>query len=271
MDFFSLVSIGAGVVGKGIASNLPILRTVFSVVGTVVTPIWTGRSVLIAKDIIDKESQKRGGAPISKGECVELTWPHFVGPFLLGAFTVYNEIENTRDLLGKVSAATAAAALSNKALEQYKNKNKELFGNSNDRKIESEIAEDKVKALSAKYNGNSPVILGGEKLLFMDAFSGRPFRSTIQNVRKAVNDINESLIPGGTWSSENQMTLNDFYASIDDQQNLGMLEAGYHLGWLTKNSMKYDIEWKQYNESTVIGVLKYNLYDLTSGTPVLNC
>ncbi|MBO5622883.1 MAG: hypothetical protein J5959_14795, partial [Butyrivibrio sp.] len=95
------------------------------------------------------------------------------------------------------------------------------------------------------------------------------FVSTVEDIRSAVNDINEALIPGGTWSSENQMTLNDFYSSINDAANLGPLQAGYHLGWLTGNPLKIDISTQMYKERMPVAYIQYTIYDLNSGKPVV--
>ena len=96
MDILNTIALGAQIIGGSALKNLPIIQTAFSVFGTIATPIWACKSTLVAKDIIDKEAAKRG-TPISKGECVEMVWPHFVGPVILGGLTCASEIKTTHD------------------------------------------------------------------------------------------------------------------------------------------------------------------------------
>lgn len=269
MDIMSAITNGAAVLGKVAMNNLPVIQTACSLCGTILTPIWTGKSVLKAKDILDAERAKRGpDCDISKGEMVELTWKEFIGPVLLCGATCACEIKTTKDLLGKAATATALATASSKALSDYKEKNKELFGNANDQKIKNAIAQEKISEFRA--NGVSfPEIRNADEHVFHDPFSGRLFVCTINKFRTAVANINLALVPGGTWSSENQMQLNDFYTEINDPTHLGVLKSGYNVGWSTHNPLKYEVEWREYEDSKVVGFISYNLYDLSTDSPIM--
>ena len=267
MSITSALFSGVNILGKACLDNLPVIQTGFSLFGTIMTPIWTAKSTLKAKEIIDAAKEKRG-EDISKGEMVELTWKEFVGPIILCGLTCACEIKTTKDLLSKAATMTALAATSKATLDQQKDKTIELLGDGKAQKVNDAVAKEKVDAISQRYGGAIPFV-GDGKILCIDGFSERLFVSTVEDIRSAVNDINEALIPGGTWSSENQMTLNDFYSSINDAANLGPLQAGYHLGWLTGNPLKIDISTQMYKERMPVAYIQYTIYDLNSGKPVV--
>lgn len=267
MGITNILFNGCSVIGKACVDNLPVIQTGFSLFGTILTPIWTAKSTLKAKEIIDAAKEKRGG-DISKGEIIELTWKEFAGPAILLGLTCACEIKTTKDLLSKAATMTALAAASKSNLDLHKDKTIELLGDGKEKKISDEIAKEKVDALSRRYGDNIPTV-GNGKILCIDGFSERLFVSTVEDIRSAVNDVNEALIPGGTWTSENQMMLNDFYSSINDSANLGPLPVGYHIGWITGKPLKVDISTQMYKGHTPVAYITYTIYDIDSGKPVV--
>lgn len=264
--FDTLLS-GVNTIGKACLDNLPVIQTAFSLLGTITCPIWTAKSALKAKEIIDAEKEKRG-TDISKGEMLELTWKEFAGPAVLLGLTCACEIKTTKDLLSKAATMTALAAVSKESLEQHKEQTVKLLGDGKEKKVEDAIAKEKVESISKRYGDNIPLI-GDGKILCIDGFSERLFSSTVEDIRSAVNDINEALIPAGSWTSENQMTLNDFYSSINDTVNLGPLPVGYHIGWVTGKPLKVDISTQMYRERIPVAYIQYTIYDMNTGKPIV--
>ena len=272
MGIIDTILLGAQILGSTASANMPIIQTAFSVAGTIVTPIWACKSTLKAKEILDQKSAERGGAPISKGEAVELCWPYFIGPVALGGLTCLSEIKTTHDLLGQLASTTAVAMTSKKMLEEYRDKNKELNGEGKDRKIKDEIAADRVKEMKEKCNGNAPIIVTDGDILCIDGFSGRMFRSSIEKIRKAVNDVNAELTPGfGKWTDPlRKVYLNDFYSYLDEK-SLKPLDIGESaLGWTNSHGMEVDFSTQMWNENTPCVVVNYNLVDLMSDQEILS-
>jgi hypothetical protein len=71
-------------------------------------------------------------------------------------------------------------------------------------------------------------IMGGGDALFQDSISGRFFMSDVETVRKAVNDINASMM------HEMSMTLSDFY------HHIGIPATKYsdEIGWTVEHPLE---------------------------------
>lgn len=117
----------------------------------------------------------------------------------------------------RAGALATAFAITQESLRTYQNKVIEEVGKKKEEKIRDKIAKDKMN--NAK---DSTIILTGNGgHLFYDAFSGRYFRTTIEDVKRAQNETNN-------------MINNDIYASVNDFYSfLGMkgVKSGDLLGW----------------------------------------
>lgn len=120
----------------------------------------------------------------------------------------------------KRNAALATAyAISETALREYKGKVIETLGEKKEQSIRESIAKDKMD--------KNPVVMSeiiqtdkGNTLCY-DVFSGRYFKSDMEKLRRAVNDLNEQLL------NEGSVCINDFYYLI----GLDETKTGDMLGW----------------------------------------
>ena len=120
----------------------------------------------------------------------------------------------------KRNAALATAyAISETALREYKGKVIETIGEKKEQSIRESIAKDKMdknpvveNEIIQTDNGNT---------MCYDVFSGRYFKSDMEKLRRAVNDLNEQLL------NEGSVNINDFYYLI----GLRETKNGDILGW----------------------------------------
>ena len=84
-------------------------------------------------------------------------------------------------------------------------------------KIQDEIAQDQIKRNPAPMD----MVIVGSDVIFHEAFTGRYFRSNMEDVKQAVNRINHHMI--NNFSAD----LNDFY----DFVGLDRTDMGDQLGW----------------------------------------
>lgn len=116
----------------------------------------------------------------------------------------------------KYQALAAAYSVSQLDLSNLREKMAEQV------KVLKEGATEKDKEVATKKLPESTmVIFGDEQVLFVDAVTGRRFRSTPELLRKYCNNISEDLLNYGACP------LNDFYSQI----NLSPVDVGDELGW----------------------------------------
>lgn len=120
--------------------------------------------------------------------------------------------------LKRNAALLAAYQLSTMNLNDLKKKIEEVDGKKKLKALEDDISKDKVTTNPVP--SNITVIGPGDHLIY-DVPSGRYFRSNIENVRKAVFEINTQL------QATNCATLNDFY----DYLGIDHIGIGNDLGW----------------------------------------
>lgn len=180
--------------------NSTTILTGVGVVGTVATAVLTGRASFKAADIIQKDKEERLSAltfpdtdikVLSKTEKVKLVWPHYIPPVAVGAVTVTSVVMAHRISSKKIAAIAIASTISERALQEYKDKVVEKLGVRKETEIRDDIAQDNVTNNSP----NSQVIIAGSgDVLCFEPLTGRYFNSTIETVKRAENKVNYEII-----------------------------------------------------------------------------
>jgi hypothetical protein len=206
--------------GKFTADNSPAILTAIAVTGTLTTALLTGRATLKAADILRDESQA-----LEPKEKVALVWKFYVPATASACATIVCIILANRIGTRRAAGLAAVYAISEKAFDEYKHKVAEKFGESQERELRDEIAQDQVTRTS---NLSEMVIIGGGSVLCYDAFTGRYFLSDMEALRKAQNDLNHKV-------------LNDYYASLTDFYDLiGLPRTSYsdEVGWNSDSQLE---------------------------------
>lgn len=151
-------------------------------------------------------------------EIVKTIWPSYVMTAVTGAATVGCIIGAQKINTDNFYAMASIASMSHARFDEYKNAVVSKFGEEKEEEVQHEIAR---KRLEQNPVPSSEVIIGDGDFMCYDAWSGRYFRSTIEKIRGAVNDINADINRG------NACSLNDFYYLI----NLGANKDGEYCGW----------------------------------------
>ena len=219
MDFSTL----ARRVGKLISDNSPAILTATSIVGTVATAYLTGRaSFRIGEEVTVNES--RLNYPLSMRDRVrfiydEGLWRLYIPPVITGVAMIVCIIGANQIGARRTAAAMAAFALSEKAMDEYKDKVIERVGKNKEQKIRDEIAQDYVNKNPAPMD--LTLHEGSLSVLCCDLFTGRYFISDIETLRRIQNDINHQLI------SDMYVSLSEFYDAI----GLEKTSMSDHFGW----------------------------------------
>ena len=126
----------------------------------------------------------------------------------------------------KRNAALATAySLSESALKLYQEKVIETVGEKKEQQVRDEVAKEKIAKNPA--SKSEVIITSNGDTLCYDGLSGRYFKSDIEKLRKAVNDLNHTMI------NNMCVSLNDFYDLI----GLASIPVGDKLGWNANNAL----------------------------------
>lgn len=181
-------------------------------VGVVATSVLAVKATPKALRLIDAAKEEKGDN-LTKMEIVKVAGPSYIPAVLVGASTIAcvfgANILNQRQQASLISAY----ALLDNSYKEYKNKVTELYGEDANDQIIASIAKDKYEEDEVKVEDG--------KQLFYDAYSGRYFESTMEDVIHAEYMLNREL------STFSYVCLNEFY----DRLGLDPVDGGDEVGW----------------------------------------
>lgn len=225
---------------KLIADNAPAILTAIGVTGTLTTAVMAARAAFESRGIIENEEMSRSVStepeyePMTKIEKAELVWKLYIPAAISAGMTVAAIIAVNRIGARQVAAMASAYGLAEKALDQsvkrfeeYKKKTVEVIGEDREEEIRNRVVQehyDKTPTIPT-------VFVGSGKFLCLDEQSGRFFRANREDIREAVNDLNE-MIHGDDYAS-----LSDFYHKV----GLEEIADSDNVGWTTDRLAR--LEW----------------------------
>ena len=177
------------------------ILTGVGVAGTVTTAVLTGRASFKAADAIARETSALAlddaaldvgleQIKLTKTEKIRLTWPLFLPPVAAGAVTITSIVVANRITSKKIAALAVAGGISERALQEYKEKVVEKLGERQDQKIRDEVAQDRV----SKTPHGEVIIAGTGDVLCFDMLTGRYFMSSVESIKRAENMINHDML-----------------------------------------------------------------------------
>jgi len=192
-----------------------------AVVGTVTTAYLTGKATIKAVEIMhhEAEAQLIDMYDFKPKYVFEKVWKLYIPAVTSAAFTCTAIVCANRIGTRRATALAAAYSISERAFDEYKEKVVEKFGQGKEREIHEELAQERAE----KAKNTEVIITGTGEVLCYDTITGRLFKSDMEKLRKAQNDLNEQLI-------------NNVYASLGDFYNLiGLPATPYseEVGWNT--------------------------------------
>lgn len=121
--------------------------------------------------------------------------------------------------LKRNAALATAYTLSESALNDYRGKVIETLGEKKDRAVRDAIAKDKIEQNPVV--DREVIITNNGETLCYDVLSGRYFKSDIEKLKRATNELNRKML------SDNYISLNEFY----DEIGLNYTKIGENIGW----------------------------------------
>lgn len=207
-------------------SNSTTLLTGIGISGVLTTAYFTARGTVKAVAEIERDHEIRrdpdGVVPyLGRWHGPKLIWKYYIPAGMSAAFTITAIIGAQKAGVRKTAAAQAAFAVTERAFSEYREKVVEEIGEQKERKIHDKTMQDRV-------SNNPPpehivAMSGTGSCIFREDFTGRYFVSTMETVKKSVNELNSKLL------RDDRAYLDDFYHLV----GLGMTQQGGEYGWET--------------------------------------
>ena len=220
--------------------------------GMIFSLAWGIKASFKAARAIDKYKETYGKDKLTAKETIKLTWKLYLPTVLSVAASVPCVIMSNKVSNKRYAAIATAYTISEAALQEYKDKTKEIIGEKKTKQIEESISDDRV---NKTYSGGNQVILTGNgDSLFYEPLSGRYFKSNWNDILKAANELNSEAIT----NMSGQTTLNDWFQKI----GLETTEIGETLGWnlMNNSSNLIDISISSHitKDNVPCGAIYYN-------------
>jgi hypothetical protein len=220
---------------KVISDNLPQILSGVAVAGLIGTAVLAVKATPNALEDIELTKHNLGQGPVlepkdgeedfvyfelSPVQVVQATWRGYIPAAICGAATIACIVGSNTIGMRRNAAILAAYTLVDTNFREYKDKVLEHVTAPKARKIDDEIAEDKIKKNPPKES--TIIITGGGDQLCCDTLTGRYFKSSPEKIRRAALDIDARILGGDLYASQNE-----FYHEL----GLDSCAFGDQLGW----------------------------------------
>lgn len=177
------------------------------------------RKIDVERKRRENESTDGVAEPLTKVDVVKTTWKCYIPTAVTTGVSVACLIGASSVSARRNAALATAYTLSETALKEYREKVVETIGEKKEEAIRDQVVKERIEKNPVK---NAEVIISDKgNTLCYDCISGRYFRSDIEKIKRAVNELNRRMI------SENYISLNEFFYEI----GLRPTELGNELGW----------------------------------------
>lgn len=214
----------------GITKHSPEILTGIGIAGMVTTTILAVKATPKALKLLEEEATEKNipKEDLTIKEKVKITWKCYIPAAVTCGTSIACLIGASSVNAKRIAAIATAYNISETALNEYREKVIETVGEKKEKLVRDKVAE---KHVQDRPVSNTEVIITekGNTLCF-DPISGRYFKSDMDKIKKAKNDINWRLL------NDMYVSLNEFY----DELGLAPTSLGDELGWVVDKG-KVDI------------------------------
>ena len=208
------------------STHSPEILTGIGIAGMITTTILavkaTPRAMLLLemeRELKNAESDRDESVELTPVEVVKATWKCYIPAVVTGTMSVACLIGASSVHVKRTAALATAYKLSETALTEYREKVIETIGENKEKSVREKVHKEQID--SNPVSKNEVIITKKGSTLCYDAISGRYFKSDIDKIRKAENNLNKKML------NDMYVSLNDFYDELD----LDHINIGYDLGW----------------------------------------
>jgi hypothetical protein len=251
---------------NALTDNAPAILTAFGAAGVVGTAVLSVKATFQAAERIqlaeiDLNIEAETDSDLvflTKTEKFKLIWPLYIGAVSSGVLSCGAIVMSHRISSKRAAVLAAAYALNEGKLEEYQDKIKEKFGIKKEKDARDELAQEKVNAVSNEGFVFADPTAG--KVWIMEAYTGRPFLSTVETVKQAANMVNAEM-NAETNRKKKFSTMDDFYKKL----GLEPTSMSHAFGWTAEDYLSLD--WS--TTASPDGNIAVHVFEYVGG-PVMN-
>jgi Family of unknown function (DUF6353) len=255
-------------IGQYTSKNSPTILSGAAVAGVIATAVLAVRATPKAlAELAGQQMDKEDGAytkglppaevdrvaELSKREIVRIAWKFYIPAALSGAATIVCIVGANQIGAKRYAALAGAYTVLDRGFREYKDEVIKQIGEKKEEKIREEINERHIRELP---ENTQVIITGTGEQACYDMYTGRLFKSDIETIRRAANDVNQEILMGPHMGVE----LNRFYELL----GLERVEAGDVLGFNVEHmvELKFTSHLSECNMATIAVNFKYPpIYD----------
>lgn len=207
-------------VKDGFVKHSPEILVGLGIAGSVGAVIFGVKATPKALRLIEERKKKEKKEKLTVKETIATTWKCYIPTLALETMSIACILGSKKIDSKRYAALAAAYSLTEGQLKDYQKKVVEVVGEKKAEAIKDAVAEEQIK--------NNPIVSDDQVIftglgdtLCYDSVSGRYFKSDIEKIRRAANEINRRLL------NEEYISLNEWYYEL----NLAPISIGESLGW----------------------------------------
>lgn len=213
-------------VKSAIQQHSPEILTGIGIAGMITTTVLAVGATPKAVKILEARKEEMGVEKLPVKEVVKSTWKCYIPAAVTGVTSIACVVSST--VIGSKRTALFATAYEvvKTTHNQYRQKVIETIGEKKEKGIQDAIAQDNIN--NNPVDINTVIVTGKGESLCYDTYSGRYFKSDMNTIERAINELNYQMT-----HNEPYISLNEFYTLI----GLEDTQLGDDLGWNIKNGL----------------------------------
>ena len=204
---------------KMVSKHSPEILTGIGIAGMITTTVLAVKATPKALEKIKEEKKAKCTDELTPVETIKATWKCYIPAAVTGVASVTCLVGASSVSARRNAAIATAYKLSETALTEYREKVVETLGERKDQMVREAIDKDHIE--KNPVSQKEIIITGKGTTRCYDNFSGRYFESDIDQVKRAVNELNRQML------LHDYVSLNEFY----DELGLTHTDLGDELGW----------------------------------------
>lgn len=231
-----------------LTKHSPEILTGIGISGMITTTVLAVKATPKALTLLEDARYEKGSA-LKPAEKVKIAWKPYVPAVVTATVSIACLVGANSVHTRRTTALAAAYQLSETALAEYREKVLETLGEKKERAVRETISQERVE--KQPVSKSEVYITNTGDTLFMDPLSKRYFKSDIELIRRAENNLNKQMLQDITG----YVSLNDFYAEL----GLDYTDVGFDLGWNVDKLIDLDFHATQADDGRPCLAIDYHV------------
>lgn len=236
-------------IGVSVSKHSPEILTGIGIAGMITTTVLAVKATPKALELIEAKKEEEKIDKLKPVEVVKTCWKPYLPAVITGVCSTACLVGASSVNFRRNAALATAYKVSETALNEYREKVVETIGEEKERVVREKVDKERVE--KTPVSKSEVYITSKGETLCLDPLSKRYFKSDIETIRKAENELNKQMI----HDMFGYISVNDFY----DEIGLEQTDIGDELGWNVNQLMDIDFTSQIADNGEPCIVLNYSV------------